>query len=257
MKGSMVPKSTQMETKKLQLSKGHYAVRLLARKGSGVQAKIKAKLKDDSQGFDVLGEKTRGGVLLTDDEPLALVRVHAENALLEMEIDRGNASTRANVGIDVQLLSLDKPGTAQDTSEYLQHSLVHLTGHVEMIGDTVKKRGEWLGKRSGAARIEGFAIQWDDKPDHVELVYGCTVEGLGKAPNSVTGGFVGTRQRAAPIKALWIDLKGESKDDYQLNFVAAFSRSGVLVGRPGRIVSGLGVKDHLVGLAVAVVKKQA
>lgn len=255
--GLMVAEKTSRETKKLQLSKGHYAVRLLAKKGADVKAKIKVKAKDEGQGFDVLGEKTRGGVLLWDDEPLALVRVHAENALLEMEIDRGKASTRAHVGLDVQLLSLEKPSTAQDTSEYLQHSLVHLSGHVEMIGDTQKKRGEWLGKRSGTARIEGFTIQWDDKPDDVELVYGCTVEGLGKAPNSVTGGFVGTRQRAAAIKALWIDLKGEAKDRYQLNYVAAFSRSGALVGRPGKITSGLGVKDHLVGLAVAVVKKEA
>lgn len=250
-----MPQSTKSEAKKLQLSKGHYAVRLLAKKGVGVNAKIAHKLKDDGLGFEVLGARTRGGVLLSDEEPLALVRVHKDDAVLEVDIDRGASTSRAHVGLDVQLLSLDKPSTPQDTSEYLQHSLVRLSGHVEMIGDTEKKPGEWLGKKSGAARVEGFSIQWDDKPDDVELVYGCTVDGLGKAPNSVTGGFVGTRQRAASIKALWIDLKGSKKDEYQLNFVAAFSRSGVLVGRPGRIVSGLGVKDHLVGLAVAVVKK--
>ena len=249
--------SKAIETKKLQLSKGHYAVRLIAKRGAEVTAKIKAKAKDGGQGFEALGERMRGGLVLSDAEPIALVRVYDDTAVLELDIDRGKASSRAHIGIDVQLLSVEKPASLKDTSEYLQHSLVHLSGHVEMVGDTEKKPGEWLGKRTGAARLEGFSIQWDDKPDDVELVYGCTVEGFGKAPNSVTGGFVGTRQRAAAIKALWIDLNGDAKDEYQLNYVAAFSRSGVLVGRPGRITSGLGVKDHLVGLAVAVVKKQA
>lgn len=256
-KGSTVLKPSQIETKKLQLSKGHYAVRLLSKRGLGVSAKVKAKVKTDSQGFEALGNRVRGGIILSDDEPISLVRVFQEDAVLEMEIDRGKASSRSHVGIDVQLLSVEKPSTPQDTSEYLQHSLVHLAGHVEMVGDTTKKAGEWLGKRSGSARVEGFEIHWDDKPDDVELVYGCTIEGMGKAPNSVTGGFVGTRQRAAPLKALWIDLKGDGKDRYTLNYAAAFSRSGVLAGRPGRVVSGLGIKDHLVGLAVSVVKNAA
>lgn len=249
-------KSSTTETKKLQLSKGHYAVRLIAKRGADVTAKIKSKPKDNSQGYEAIGDRVRSGLLLSDAEAIALVRVFDDAAVLEVDIDRGKASSRAHVGIDVQLLSVEKPATLQDTSEYLQHSLVHLSGHVEMVGDTEKKPGEWIGKRTGGARVEGFAIHWPDKPDGVELVYGCTVEGMSKAPNSVTGGFVGTRQRAAAIKALWIDLKGDMRDHYQLNYVAAFSKSGTLVGRPGRITSGLGIKDHLIGLAVAVVKKE-
>ncbi len=252
-----MPKTGQTENKKLQLSKGHYAIRLVSQKGDGVSAKIKSNVKADPKRFEVLGERIRGGILLNDEEPIALVRVFAEDAIMEMDIYRGNASARANIGIDVQLLSVEKPRTPQDTSEYLQHSLVHLAGHVEMVGDVTRKPGEWIGKRSGSARVEGFSIHWKDKPEGLELVYGCTIEGMGKSPNSVTGGFVGTRQRAMPIKSLWIDLQGERKDDFVFNYVAAFSRSGVLAGRPGRITSGLGVKDHLIGLAVAVVKKQA
>lgn len=246
-----------LEKRKLQINKGHYAMRLICKRGVGVTAKIKSKLRDDAQGFEVLGQRTRGGVLLTDEEPIALIRSQTDGAVLELEVDRHTAPANLTVAIDLQLLSLDRPTSARETAEYLQHSLVHLTGHVEMVGDTEKKRGEWLGKRSGAARVEGFAIHWDDKPDDVEIVYGCTIEGMGKAPNSITGGFVGTRQRAAAIKALWIDLKGKQKDAYALNYVAAFSRSGVLTGRPGKITSGLGVQDHLVGLAVAVRKLEA
>jgi hypothetical protein len=71
----------------------------------------------------------------------------------------------------------------------------------------------------------------------------------------VTGGFVGTRQRAAPITGLWIDLRGAAREEYVLDFHLSFSRSGVLVGKPGKLMSGLGVRDHLVGLAVSVQKR--
>lgn len=248
--------TTKSELKKFQLDCGYYALRFASRGETWATAHVKSELGSKHHGFDILGNRVSGRITLNEKHPLALLRVYDSYAIVELEFLIASGRDLSDIVIDIEKISPSKQSLVAQKQLEFRPSLVRLSGHLEGVGDTDVKSGQWLGKKSGIQRVEGFCIHWDDKPNDIELVYGCLVTGNLKATNAATGGFVGSRQRAAPITGLWIDLRGAFRQQYELDFQVAFSRSGVLVGRQGKMVSGLGVKDHLVGLQVNLRKKE-
>lgn len=100
---------------------------------------------------------------------------------------------------------------------------LRLAGHVERRGDLFVTGGEWLGDPGGSARIEGFSIQWPQRPAAVDISYGCSLLGLGRMPEAVVGEFVGTRMQARAINGVSFRLIGEQADAFALIVEASFS----------------------------------
>jgi hypothetical protein len=67
-------------------------------------------------------------------------------------------------------------------------SNLRIRGHVAMIGDVVAGNATWVAGPRALTRIEGFAIEWPDKPEGIERV-------PTKTRLVETGQFVGTRGR--------------------------------------------------------------
>lgn len=244
------------EQKKVKLKRGYYALRLIARDESWITVSVGAESNNEKSGFDILGDFISGRVCLSRKNPLALIMVYNSSAVLEMQIFMEDGNVSSKFAIDVERISHYAALSCANASPELSPSLVHLSGHLEGVGDINVNSGQWLGKKTGLRRVEGFCIHWDDKPNDIDLIYGCLVTGNLKTAVSATGGFVGSRQRAASISGLWVDIKGANRCNYELNFKVAFSRSGVLTGRKGKLISGLGINDHVVGLNVNLRAKE-
>lgn len=131
-------------------------------------------------------------------------------------------------------------------------SLVSLEGHVEDRGDIEAEAGAWLGDPGGRKRVEGFRITWPGRPMGVDLRASCSVAGYGRIVDVLTGGFVGTRRRAAPITAIGLELVGEKAGNYSLSAEAAFAERGKVTVRPGEEITGIGSRDFLTALKVMV-----
>ncbi|MBO6757303.1 MAG: hypothetical protein JJ902_13310 [Roseibium sp.] len=235
----------------MRLKAGFYALRSFCEGGDGPVITIGYAPSADTGEAHVMGTRRGGQVILDAHCTMALVHVEGEEANLELAVFLPDGYPEKAVRIDVERLESDTKMAAPVTMAPAGE-LVHLSGHVEMVGDTETRPGQWLGARSGEARIEGFAIHWPKRPLNVDLSYGCIVMGLGKSPNSLTGGFVGTRRRAAPITSVWVDLKGDDADKYDLAINAVFAKRGLTSGASGDILRGIGPNDHLVGLNLSL-----
>ena len=100
---------------------------------------------------------------------------------------------------------------------------VALLGHVQNVGD-VQVKDNWLGDPDSNNRLEGFAIKAKDLPEGTKLVYACTFANSKLQPQLVGDGqFIGTRQKAQPIKSVVFTLDGEQADQYQLSGEVAFT----------------------------------
>src|SRR5690606_26924395 len=78
-----------------------------------------------------------------------------------------NGSTAATVQIEA--LSTGAPAVPRAASGAGQG--MRLLAHVAGIGDVVVGADEWVGGPLAPSRIEGFALDWADKPAGVSLRY--------------------------------------------------------------------------------------
>lgn len=100
---------------------------------------------------------------------------------------------------------------------------VALLGHIQNVGD-VQVKDNWLGDPDSNNRLEGFAIKAKDLPEGTKLVYACTFANSKHQPQMTGDGqFIGTRQKAQPIKSVVFTLDGDHADDYQLSGEVAFT----------------------------------
>jgi hypothetical protein len=113
----------------------------------------------------------------------------------------------------------------------------------------------WLGDPNSQSRIEGFAIEWKNRPQDVDLVYTCRVEGLGQTPAIFSGGYAGTRRKAAPITGVSLALAGPSAADFELSGQVAFAGCPPLIILPGQKLSGPKGSEHLVAMRVSITRK--
>ena len=164
-----------------------------------------------------------------------------------------------SVQIFVERLDGTQPALAQPRSDgsVPVELPVSLSGHVERQGDVAGAVGGWIGQPSGRHRVEGFTVLWPGRPDGVDISYSCMVAGFGRTSAALTGGFVGTRRRAAPILGVSIALVGEKAAHYELKVDAAFAGVGLREGRSGSELTGPRGTEPLVGLRVLVVPSSA
>jgi hypothetical protein len=130
------------------------------------------------------------------------------------------------------------------------------SGHVEWQGDQQLNLGQGLGNPDKNWRIERFAIHWPNKPNGVEIEYGCYVKTLGETPKTTQNNFVGTKARALPITALSAQLIGVNADNYQLTLDVIFSETGLRpINANGQLIWGIHENEFLTGLRGFVTQK--
>jgi hypothetical protein len=128
---------------------------------------------------------------------------------------------------------------------------ISVIGHVEKLGDLAVNDGGLLGEPAQGLRIEGFQVEWPDRPDGIDLAYNIAVEGFGALPVVKTGTFCGTRGQARRITEVTFALIGPEAARYTLDGTAYFSggfQVPVVSGQPLGGPSGL---EHLSGLRLA------
>lgn len=130
---------------------------------------------------------------------------------------------------------------------------VYLSGHLSHRGDVMMPSGQWLGGKGAQEQIEGFTVHWPRRPIGVDIGYGCTVAGLGRVPETLTGDYAGTRRRGVPVTSLFLHLRDEKADQYELFLDASFS-DGTSVKVSGQKVTARGQdpSSFLVGVCVLV-----
>jgi hypothetical protein len=141
------------------------------------------------------------------------------------------------------------PSRASPAFESLQ-----LSGHIERQGD-VSVTNDWLGDPNSQARLEGFAIEWKNRSQDVDLAYTCRVEGIGQTPAIFSGGYAGTRRKASPITAVSFALAGPKAADFELSGQVVFAGCPPLAIVPGQKLSGPKGSEHLVALFVSIAPK--
>ena len=142
------------------------------------------------------------------------------------------------------------PPSQQPTN--LNVSPLTLLGHLQEAGDVRVQSGAWLGDPQSRLRLEGFAIEWENKPQDVDVAYSCVIGGLGRSPVVLSGGFCGSRQRAASITALTFSLIGPNAEAFQLKAEAVFANCPPQTLRPGVEVRGIAGAEPLVALRVSI-----
>src|SRR5690606_30589006 len=128
---------------------------------------------------------------------------------------------------------------------------LNFEGHIERRGD-VAAQGGWLGNPEGNARLEGFAVNWPNKPQGVDLAYSCKVAGQGKQPAVLSGKFAGTRRKAAGIQAITFGLVGPEQKAYQLSGHVVFAGSPPQAIVNGKELSGATGFENLVAISVSI-----
>lgn len=95
-----------------------------------------------------------------------------------------------------------------------------LTGH---FGHGIKVvQAATLGDPHIERYLEGFCIEWPNRPEGVDLAYSCHVAGV-LQPAVTTGQFLGSVGKNSPITAIAMALIGPQRANYQLNAWAAFA----------------------------------
>jgi hypothetical protein len=94
--------------------------------------------------------------------------------------------------------------------------------HIQGVGDTPGRFGEWIGKRGSRAWIEGFGIS-DKGPIAAGNMEYQGVLGRGwLSPWVDNGKFCGSRGMALPLLGLNVRLKGDAAKEYTLRYSATF-----------------------------------
>ncbi|MFJ4157043.1 hypothetical protein ACIPZF_19875 [Pseudomonas sp. NPDC089752] len=128
---------------------------------------------------------------------------------------------------------------------------VAITAHLQNSGEVSSSEG-WVGAPDSDEFIEGFAIEWADKPAGVDLLYTCMVAGSGPSRNVSTGTFVGARGQGLPLICAGFSLVGPHRKGYELTGHIVFGNA-----EPQRLVAnqmmhGPTGTEPLVALHIAI-----
>lgn len=126
-----------------------------------------------------------------------------------------------------------------------------LTAHLQGAGDVVSSRG-WVGEHDGTKRLEGFSVEWENKPEGVDLVYTSTVAGSGPGPNVATGTFTGTRGQSLPLVAAGFSLVGPNRHFYELFGHIVFCGSAPQLVMANQMMHGPTGNEPLVALHICI-----
>lgn len=245
---------SKLSTNVMQLPTGMYVVRLgceALQEGQGVSFSMAPNLdKGTADFFNSTGGQQN---VLVDPEQSIIIRVEGGSATILVASITQEGLLKPVVRVDRITSLLEK-----HTNKSAEVEQVSLLGHVEWKGDIKAGADGWLGNRQALARIEGFSITWENRPKDVDIAYSCRVKGMGQTPVSLSGGFVGTRGRAAPIVGVSMSLVGLNAEAYELQAKALFA-DGVDEQHitSGAECQGPTGNDQLVALQVQIVRRIA
>lgn len=140
-------------------------------------------------------------------------------------------------------------GAARDHGEF------RVLAHVSRTGDVAVGANEWIAGPSAPLPIEGISLDWQDKPEGLNIRYAVKTA----KPHPVSGravelgAFAGTRGSAMPIVAVMLQVDGRAAANFQFNVEAIF------LGAPATrkigkrvVVSGPTGRETLVGLRLSL-----
>jgi hypothetical protein len=140
---------------------------------------------------------------------------------------------------------------------------LEILAHVAHRGDIRSKPGDWVCGPDLPMPIEGFAIDWPDKPRGVELGYsvnfGQSQQQRSRESREMKAGqFVGTRGKFTPITGLTLDLRGPQSVGYELRASALFLGAHVVSKQAlNASFSGPTGCEPLLGLRLSVAAPEA
>jgi len=197
--------------------------------------------------------------VLTQPNNCLVVRALAPGELsVEVVPAAGGGSAAATVRIEplIQGAAASPPAHPKRPSiAPYDFSTLHILGHVTGTGDRRIKANEWIAGPSAPSRIEGFAIEWPDKPEGLGLHYAVkTAKSVPLSTRAVSlGGFAGTRGQAMPIVSVMLELSGHAAATVQFVVEALFLGAPTtrMIGKRV-IVSGPTGREPLVGLRLGL-----
>lgn len=259
-------KQQATETRIVSLKPGMYIVRFNAIPTLGEGAILSIAPSESGVKFDFLAsEGVKNNTLFNQSDCVVVRCVGGEGNLLITSLCK-SGSRPVGTRIDKISGATNRPGAdvsglgyqPQGQARLSQPAAIHLNflGHIEMRGDVAAHRGDWLGDPKSSRRLEGFSIEWDEHPQELDIAYSCVIGGLGRSPAVLSGGYCGSRQRAAPITALTVSLVGKNANAYQLDMEAVFAGCPQQKMHTGVEVRGITGREQLVAIRAAVSPKR-
>ncbi|AHK78909.1 hypothetical protein M911_06800 [Ectothiorhodospira haloalkaliphila] len=192
----------------------------------------------------------QAGLVVSEYHPAQAEHAHPVN----LHIDR--VDTSENFGRTSPTSKEPEPVKPANVEGQPQPLPLKLLGHLEGRGDVTVTAPNWLGNPEGRARIEGFSIEWPDRPAEVDIAYTCYSSRAGQTPAIYSGGFAGSRAQASPITSLSLGLVGTEAQRYQLSGQVVFAGCPPLAIEPGKKLSGAKGTEQLVAMQVTLACKQ-
>lgn len=207
---------------------------------------------------------THGAVLRDGSDCIV---VHVMDAPVQLVVTAFLADADAVVpAMRVDQIGLDAPAAAipattdakaQAKAITVSDKGVSVIAHIERTGDVVASEGDCAGNPATNLRLEGFQVEWPDRPDGVDIVYSIAVEGLGAMPVVHSGKFCGTRGQARRITEVSFSLQGPRAHLYQLEGAAYFTGGFQVALSSGIAASGPSGLEHLTALRLRAVAASA
>jgi hypothetical protein len=197
--------------------------------------------------------------ILWEPDTCLVVRATAPGklAVQVIPIEEGG-STAATVRIEP--ISQGKAATSPAYGTAHDFDDLRLLGHVTGLGDVTVMADEWLGGPLSPMRIEGIALDWQEKPSDLQIRYAVKTARPMPASGQTTelGSFAGTRGRAMPIVGLMLELAGPAAAHFQFCVEAIFLGSPATRIISNRVVaSGPTGREPLVGLRLSLKNVEA
>ncbi len=207
--------------------------------GEGISKNMLHKLGD------TIVARVKGGattVLITE--------YHMFDATIEpidLRIDR--IDTSPAIMRSFAVIATAVPATAIE-SDHAPAALT-LTAYVQGAGDVVSSKG-WIGQHDDTRLLEGFCVDWSNKPEGVDLVYTSTTAGSGPRPNVATGVYTGMRNQALGLVAAGFSLVGPNRHFYELLGHIVFSGHAPQLIVPNQVMHGPTGMEPLVALHICI-----
>ncbi|MCJ2074448.1 hypothetical protein MKK68_02065 [Methylobacterium sp. E-016] len=255
----------QASVRAMEVARGMFALRYVATAVSGVSPRVVVSVDpDNSDDVRMLFSPGATPGVLRQPGDLCVITAERDSTVLittlgnggdlpdavTLQIDRLDRDMSAFAARPAQSMLAGPSGESQAYATPAERVIpLRIAAHVERRGDVFVTGGDWLEGINGAARIEGFSVQWPRRPAKVDISYGCALLGLGRMPDVVVGEFVGTRMQARAINGVSFRLIGEDAEAYALIVEARFSDGTHIGPTPAPVdLRGPTGREHLIGL---------
>jgi hypothetical protein len=210
---------------------------------------------DHKQEYDiflVLQPNQDSAVLPRPGSSLVVMATNRGQLFIEVTPSRRDGSSAATIKVE-PLKVIPVPKATSEVA--VEGGGVRLRGHLAGIGDVSARGDEWLAGPAAPCRIEGFAIEWPDKPDDLHIRYSVKTA-RPQAVSSRTmdlGAYAGTRGCALPIIGVIVEISGPAVSRYVISADAIFLGSPRLHAGGTRVVlAGPTGREPLVGLRLGM-----